>query len=68
MANAVNALHITEQAEKCRDASFPKPVKGLMIGQLRIFTEIIKRMVNLLPGLHAMLSSWLSLRIIKIYP
>jgi len=49
MANAVNVLHITEKAEKCQGASFPKPVKRLMIGQLRIFTKIIKRIVKTHP-------------------
>ena len=34
MANAVNVLHITEKAEKCQGASFPKPVKRLMIGSI----------------------------------
>jgi len=32
--------------EKCRDASFPKPVKRLMTGQLRISGKIIKIMVE----------------------
>jgi len=41
-ANAANASHITAEAEKCRDASFPKPVKELMTDQSRIFTGIIK--------------------------
>jgi hypothetical protein len=46
MANAVNALHITAEAGKRRDACFPNPVKELMTGQLRISTEIIKRIVK----------------------
>lgn len=43
MANAVNAFHITAEVAKCRDASFPYPVKKLMIGQSRISTRIIKK-------------------------
>jgi hypothetical protein len=46
MANVVNVLHITAEAEKYRDASFPNPVKRLMIGQLAIFTKIIKRIIK----------------------
>ena len=46
MANAVNVLHTTAEAEKCRDASFPNPEKKLTTGQLKIFIMIIKRMVK----------------------
>jgi hypothetical protein len=46
MANAVNALPITAEVEKYRDASFPSPAKKLMIDPLRISTEIIKRTVK----------------------
>lgn len=46
MANAVNALPITAQVEKCQDVSFPEPVKRLMIGQLRISIKIIKRIIK----------------------
>jgi hypothetical protein len=41
MANAVNALHITAEAERFQDVSFPNLLKGLMTGQLLIYTEII---------------------------
>jgi hypothetical protein len=43
MANAVNAFHIIAEVAKYRDASFPHPVKRLMIGQLKISTMIIKK-------------------------
>jgi len=42
MANAVNVLHITAGAEKCRAAFFPEPVKGLTTGQLKISTGTIR--------------------------
>jgi len=42
MANVVNALHITAEVEKFRDASFPSPAKRLMTDQLTISTKIIK--------------------------
>ena len=46
MANVVHALHITAEVEKYQDASFPHLAKRLMIGQLKIFTEIIKRIIK----------------------
>lgn len=46
MVNAVNALHITEEAEKYQDASFQNPAKALMTDQLKICTVTIKTIVK----------------------
>jgi len=45
-ANAVNVLHITAEAAKYQDASFPNPEKRLTTGPLKISTEITKRIIN----------------------
>lgn len=47
MANVANALHIIAKVEKFQDAFFPKLVKRLMTGQLRISTKIIRRIVKI---------------------
>jgi hypothetical protein len=41
MENAANAWLITEEAEKSPDASFQKPVKKPMTGQLIIYIRIL---------------------------
>jgi hypothetical protein len=45
-ANAVSALHITAEVEKCQDASSPNPVKRPMTGRLKISIKIIRRIIE----------------------